>query len=293
VNGRIFVFGGENSPRNPIDNTLHAFDPETKHWSVVASSSSNESETPVARVGHSAAGLNDKMYVFGGRTGVSQQETSLGDFWEFDVPSSRWAKTTAASAPAARSYHVMAANKSRVFVFGGCGAEGRLNDLHSFDPRAGSWHLHASNGDAPSIRGGPALFATEDKVYVYGGFNGSELGDFYSYDLSSSVWSRLEIEGSPLPRSVACACTLADGRLFLFGGEVDPSTQGHAGAGDYTNETWLFDPAKSKWEKAPAGEQDPSPRGWLAGSAIGNDVYLFGGFDGKERTNDHFIWTAS
>jgi N-acetylneuraminic acid mutarotase len=75
---------------------------------------------------------------------------------------------TAASMPAARSYQSMTANKSSVFVFGGCGAEGRLNDLHSYDPRAGRWQQHTSDGEVPSIRGGPALFATDDKVYVFG-----------------------------------------------------------------------------------------------------------------------------
>lgn len=32
-----------------------------------------------------------------------------------------------------------------------------------------------------------------------------------------------------------------DGRIIVFGGEVDPSTQGHAGAGLYTDATMVLD----------------------------------------------------
>lgn len=32
-----------------------------------------------------------------------------------------------------------------------------------------------------------------------------------------------------------------DQHIVIFGGEVDPSTQGHAGAGDFTDELWCVD----------------------------------------------------
>ncbi len=41
--------------------------------------------------------------------------------------------------------------------------------------------------------------------------------------------------------SVFGAASLADGRIVVFGGEIDPSDQGHAGAGDFSDATLVFD----------------------------------------------------
>ena len=41
--------------------------------------------------------------------------------------------------------------------------------------------------------------------------------------------------------SVFGAANLPDGRIVVFGGEVDPSSQGHAGAGEYSDATLVLD----------------------------------------------------
>jgi len=121
-----------------------------------------------------------------------------GDLWVFDAHTLSWRSIeTGEGGPAARSYHVMASHGSCVYLFGGCGAMGRcvvgcggggggggkslasnqptttttrLNDLYVFDTEQEKWEqLHpAAGSQQPSPRGGPALFATADKVYVFG-----------------------------------------------------------------------------------------------------------------------------
>lgn len=54
---------------------------------------------------------------------------------------------------------------------GWLGGENRQNDLFAFDTEKQAWEKLEHTGTAseqPSVRGGPALFATADKVYVFG-----------------------------------------------------------------------------------------------------------------------------
>jgi hypothetical protein len=58
--------------------------------------------------------------------------------------------------------------RASFFVFGGCAADGRRNDLYEFDTRAGEWraYLRPQEGSALVPRGGPGLAVVGEKVYV-------------------------------------------------------------------------------------------------------------------------------
>eukprot|EP00887_Chlorella_sp_A99_P005453 scaffold1.g5453.t1 len=90
------------------------------------------------------------------------------------------------------------------------------------------------------------------------------------------------------PRSVFASAAYGGG-IVVFGGEVDPSTQGHAGAGVYSNQVFGFDPEAKRWgELRPEGEGPPS-RGWLAGTAVPEGLLIHGGnSNDNKRQND--LW---
>jgi N-acetylneuraminic acid mutarotase len=72
------------------------------------------------------------MYVFGGRNGVDMTAGSMDDLHAFDSATATWqlvAPAPGSAVPPARSYHTMTAAGGKLYVFGGCGASGRLNDL--------------------------------------------------------------------------------------------------------------------------------------------------------------------
>lgn len=56
----------------------------------------------------------------------------MNDLHAYDTRSRTWSEVAAGAgtAPPARSYHASATIGSKIYVFGGCGQEGRLNDLH-------------------------------------------------------------------------------------------------------------------------------------------------------------------
>ena len=299
------------------------------------------------RVAHAAAAIGDSIYVFGGREGVDETR-AFADLWAFHTASSTWEQLSAAGsdcgaadagvcaehtgAPCARSYHAMCAAAGSLFVFGGCGADGRMSDLWRYDVASRKW---AALPSSPLIkgRGGSCLAAAGGALYVVAGFCGHELNDTHRYDIAAGTWTQIEAASAVFsPRSVAVLVAAGppaspsgkegDGpgkqsgvtapppdRLVLFGGELETSASGHAGAGKYTAEMFEFDlsagvpaPVEGRaWRSisaaaAAAGGQAaewPAPRGWLAAcSAPNGAVCVHGGnSESNDRLDDAFILT--
>ena len=270
----------------------------------------------------------------------------------------------------ARSYHAMTSvGDEYVAVFGGCGTEGRLNDLHLYHAPTNRWveikvrTMRASPfssrrkstdrqepgcvcvcvkaANAPSVRGGAALACTRSHTLVlFGGFDGSELGDLHLLALpaelaqlfdgaTSSAATALAWEAvstvaaggtrAPGPRSVAGMCAIGGERVVLFGGELDASPDGHAGAGHFTAESFVFDAAQRTWSSATTQSyhhdaasgteaddgEGPCARGWLtiapvarprddadvlAADVLAADVLVVGGLHASNRRlSDAFV----
>lgn len=102
------------------------------------------------------------------------------------------------------------------------------------------------------------------------------------------------------PRSVAALAAAGPARslLVLFGGELAPSKDGHAGAGQFTAETYVLDTAAvvgggGAWRRleAAGGGGAPSGRGWLASTATeAGEVVVHGGnAESNVRLADGFV----
>lgn len=296
--GRVCVFGGEDAPRNAFDPRPHFLRPDGG-WEVGAK------PVPGApMLGHGAAGLGSRLFVFGGRLGGANTfsgETSgeTGEFLSFDAESAEWVhlKQAGGAWPEPRSFHAMCAagspGDSRIFVFGGCGMRGRLNDLWCFDAEAGSWHcLHPGGAaeTAPRPRGGASLVASPDgsRVLLLFGFSGAQQGDIAVFDIAAGRWELLPPEAQqgevPSPRSVFAAALAPDfgaqGEVILFGGERVASDLGHEGAGAFASDLHALDVAGLRWRSLRPEGEAPRPRGWAGMAARGADsLLLFGGLD--------------
>jgi len=186
-----------------------------------------------------------------------------------------------------------------VFMFGGCGASGRLNDVWRFDPVTSKWAcLHPGGSDAPVPRGGSSLVATADgsSLCLLFGFSGAQQGDVAFFDLNSNSWRILpqsEQKGDvPSPRSVfASAKHPKSNEVVLFGGERVESDKGHAGAGEFTSDLYALDLEGTSWRKISPEGEIPAARGWSAMAALDSEHYvLFGGLNvANERLDDAWV----
>lgn len=298
IKGRAYIFGGEIRPREPVDNAMHIFTlpssgvSEADYKSVPAAASDTNGEVPAPRVGHTAATIDDRIYIFGGRGGPDMKPLEEnGRVWCFDTFTATWSHLDPVQGtpfPAARSYHAATANEhplpskedhtinpigspdpeahGTVFIHAGCPTSGRLADLWAFDVAARTWSQYP---DAPGPpRGGPSLTFAKNRLYRFGGFDGSnELGGQIDYlevavnlfndkggkgELSvfakTEKWESVSFITNmkgPGNRSVAGLQPITTGQgrnyLLLLLGERDPSSKGYEGAGAFWNDVWSYE----------------------------------------------------
>jgi hypothetical protein len=107
----LFRFGGTDGIT--WFNDVWTYDPRTNAWTELDCIG----YIPVAREGHSAALVNDTMYIFGGRT---QEGVDLGDLAAFRITSRRWYMfQNMGHSPSPRSGHSMTAFGKHIVVLAG------------------------------------------------------------------------------------------------------------------------------------------------------------------------------
>ncbi|KAL9099652.1 MAG: hypothetical protein Q9163_004879 [Psora crenata] len=208
IRGKAYIFGGEEKPRDPVNNHVHVFtlqlsEHDMVDYQVIPAVGVEGSDVPSARVGHTAAAVNDRLYVFGGRGGKAMQPLEEnGRVWVFDTRLNQWSFLNPAHGspfPAARSYHSSTstdyplsdhtdqgmdpvdaassgfADHGTIFIHGGCLASGRTADVWGFDIVSRMWSRYSDAPGAP--RGGSGLTFSQNRLYRFGGFDGKqELG---------------------------------------------------------------------------------------------------------------------
>ncbi|XP_054793432.1 nitrile-specifier protein 5-like [Prosopis cineraria] len=293
VGQKVYAFGGEFTPRVPVDNKLHVFDLESLTWTVADVSG----DIPPPRVGVTMAAIGDTIFVFGGR---DAEHKELNELYSFDTKTNKWTLISSGDVgPPDRSYHSITADDLYVYVFGGCGVSGRLNDLWAFDVAENKWVQFPSPGENCKGRGGPGLAEAQGKIWVVYGFTGNEADDVHCFDLAQKSWAQVETIGEkPTARSVFSSVAIGK-YMFIYGGEIDPSDLGHLGAGKFSGEVYALDTETLAWKRLddkPGSGDHPGPRGWCAfasGQRDGKEgLLVYGGNSpSNDRLDDIFFFT--
>lgn len=314
IGNKVYIYGGEITPREPVDGDVHVVDITTGKYERVH----GKGDVPEPRVGHVAGVINGNIYVFGGRGGPSMTPLEeAGAVYRFSPSTSTWTKLTPSSAtyPCARSYHAATTTSSGLIVHAGCGdaSTGRLRDTWAFDVASQVWTQLA---DAPGDgRGGTSIAFLDNKLFRFGGFNGkTEIGgSIDSLDLNQTGdgdgegWQtrpfgqaaglgREDIDGLisegevPGARSVHALLPIA-GKLVTLFGEGKPShTGGHDAAGNFWDDVWMYETTSGVWEQSVTTGLKPTARGWFAGTGDGSRIVVWGGLNAKnERLSDGWI----
>ncbi|KAF4976979.1 hypothetical protein FZEAL_6428 [Fusarium zealandicum] len=239
---------------------------------------------------------------------VSGERTN--DIWAFNVHDRTWSELPAAPGPA-RGGSAICVSKSRLFRFGGFDGEKELGGELDF------LHLEVETFDDKVRKGEVSVRARGGWQTILESDPNSESTEIHAEP--SQVW--------PEPRSVASfeAITVGSGReyLVLTMGERDPSSEGHAAAGKFLSDVWMFQvpplgmtaasvtaamwqamgrkTGEGKWTKVDLAPYDddnsdelPEPRGWLASAPMGeleeHGILIWGGLgEDNQRLGDGWI----
>lgn len=223
LNGELlFIWGGTdasvaNSPTNNTD--LWIYETLTGYFRYRCCTG----ECPPYMSGATSSIIEQKMYVFGGHSIVS--ETWLNGLHCLDLENFVW-KDLGSNAKGEPTQPIRADKcvswsfEGKFYVFGGYGwsqtehllqLEDRQKDLQltpdyrwpkygwnnqfvEFDPRDNTWRWPAYTGKCPSARAAHAGALLGSKYYLFGGRDSRErLNDLYTLDMKTLEWSQIAV----------------------------------------------------------------------------------------------------
>lgn len=263
----------------------------TRKWTVV---DCPPEQSPPGRIGHTFCANADgtKAYVYGGVNDLADSTSNyLDDLWEYDVIEKKWTERELSGEPQhPRAFHTAVWYRDRMYIFGGCNGHGRFNKLFTIKANGERQSVPLSAGMlTPSTRYCHSAVVFEGSMYVFGGKCGGRnsnkrLSDLYSCNLDTGVWQVRELAGDhPPPRSAHTALT-HERIMMIFGGRNSD--------GECCEDFYMFHFDTQLWRKITT--QQPSLFGRARNSAVvhfGN-VFVFGGWNGKKKLNDLFIYNV-
>ncbi len=256
--------------------------------------------TPTGCTETSVVGINNKIYVFGGRFYVTGCTDELR---ECDLSTGKFIQK--ASGPPRRSGHNAVVINGKMYIFGGANNSQSMvyyKDLWEYDPATDKWTKKA---DAPTTGGITAAVVFNEKMYIFSGYNlliydpvtdkweqkttnnhigltavvindniylygtydskSNFLGELWEYDPAANNWTRKK--DGPV-ESVRQQAVALNGKLYISGGEDN--------SGHLTSQLWEYDPKIDTWTK-----RKSLSSGYINNSAteMNGKMYIYGGWD--------------
>lgn len=185
-------------------------------------------------------------------------------------------------APSARHSHSSVVYNGSLYIC--MGYDGAYqNDVHEYCVRENRWSLVQTAGRSPRERYRATTVVHQKYLILYGGHDGTRhLNDTYILDLDAKLWSLLETSGpSPIPRD-SHVSVVNGSSMFVF-----------AGAGSGTALSDLHElvlpttpgSLQAEWRTVEVASS-PRERFCHVGVVHESSLYVFGGYDGRDRLND-------
>ena len=254
------------------------------------------------RYRHSAIACGTSIFVFGG---VNKDQVRFSDVYELNLNLRYWTRVeTEGTAPSPRTFHRALLYEGYMYVLGGFDGS-RKNDMYrlylqDLSPeedieRNPLTQMKPAQGDEPfnwqqiqpqglnyTQRTGHSAVGLGGFFYVFGGTDEqNRRDDLFRYDVEKRSWAMLPATGDkPKPRSGARGVAYGQ-MLYFFGGYTKKD-------GEYFNDLHSFHIASLEWKKIDPPGQQPAARTDHTVVQYESSLYVFGGYDGKNRFND--LW---
>jgi len=203
----IYIVGGYTDEAFTPTDSVRRFDPDTLQFESLA-------PMPTPTGAHTAASIDGKIYVAGGRP-------VLRRLLIYDPDTNTWSEGP--PMPSAREHLASAVFDGKLWVVGGRVrfGSGESDALESFDPSTNMWTIHPP---MPTPRGGLAASFVNGRLYVFGGEGNPDNpnGTFpqnESFDPSTKAWSTEP--PMPIPVHGMVAVTLGDRIYIPAGGPIE------------------------------------------------------------------------
>ncbi|KAG8631499.1 hypothetical protein KVT40_000639 [Elsinoe batatas] len=215
VKGRAYVFGGitkkEGSEEELADNDIHVIilpipGTEGSDYKKIASSS----DSPPPRQGHSAAVIDDHIFVYGGASLSGEPLEESGTVWAFSTTTSTWKKLTPAHGtdpPPNRTQHASVATPHPQKPF-------KRTDENLIPQLPSDPSKHVPEPPAPLTYG---------TLIIHGGIpspSSDPYNDVWSLDISTLTWSPLPTPTSPVRPSPSPCLALDSTRLYIYAADT-------------------------------------------------------------------------
>lgn len=202
----LYIFGGQGPKREPMYD-MHALIIPNGKWVKLA-----PTERPPGRIHSAGCIVNSCLYLFAGASAPS--DILNNDLWalpyreinwtmaEKEAQCPGWVEVQTISPPLERKGHTMICDKNTIYLFGGVGVAGYLNDLACITPPNFAWFQPHTFGQSPQPRAFHSSTVTSNsKMIIYAGkgagLDGKTelLKDIYILDLNDLYWSSPFIAG--------------------------------------------------------------------------------------------------
>lgn len=271
---RIIVFGGD--ILNTINDETWAYDYLNNTWENMTSSI-----RPFARVWHSMTydAIHDRIILFGGY----DTESYFNDTWAYDYNSNIWTNMSAQPAPFFRWGHALAydSKNDRTILFGGFAGDADSDETWSYDYNGNKWvNLDAWLNPSPRDLSAMVYDSKDDRIILFGGFDGRGLDDTWAYDYTTNTWMNLNPNKRPEGRGWhTMAYDIRQDRIILFGG---------ADTGNiYYDDTWSYDYRNNTWTNmSPTIHPNMRFESAMAYDSQSDKTILFGGWSVTDVYDD-------
>lgn len=240
--GGIYLMGGLSS--NAVYGDMWVIEPikndNDPNYPYIASPIENAERVPSPRTGHASVLIGNAFIVFGGDTVIDENDQFLDNkLYFFNISSLKWTITSPeGERPQGRYGHQISVlnfelpNKpnhwlSYLYLFGGQMDSHYFDDVWKFDlsnfrnPKT-KWEKIKCTGDVPPPLANHSLVAFNNKLFIFGGNNGSIVNEkMYSFDPLKNTWKILAFHGKFKPPALTeHSVTIYQNLLFIFGGKL-------------------------------------------------------------------------
>jgi N-acetylneuraminic acid mutarotase len=192
INGKIYSIGGEDVKNNAVD-TTEVYDPITNIWTTIE-------PMIVPRTHMAVAALNDKIYVFGGRSSGSNLDLLPASAEVLDTVTGRWSSIATPLSNRSSSSAVVIGDK--IMVCGGDilrdSANGLTSSIHIYDTILNSWSISDLTLLSARCNFSMHYVASSNNLYVFGGYDGKESASAQMLNMTTRIWTSIESLPTPI-----------------------------------------------------------------------------------------------